>query len=90
VNKRALAGLLLRSTLYGFLMLLIWFVMVRVAGQWMYEMHRLVFGTPTLTRHEFDLLNYCGFVLLKLLVIVAFAIPYFAVRFSADYASSPD
>ncbi len=89
MDSRLFAGVLLRCSLYGFATLLIWFAMLRVAGQWTYELHRLIFGMPTLTRHEFDLLNYCGFVLLKLLVVVAFVIPYLAVRFSRDYDTPP-
>jgi hypothetical protein len=89
MNRRSLAGLLLRCSLYGLSALLIWFVMFRVAGQWMYEAHRLVFGMPALTRHEFDLLNCCGLVLLKLPIVVAFVLPYLAGRFSRDYRPSP-
>ena len=51
----------------------------------MYGFHRAMFD---ITRHEFDVMNYCGMGLLKILVFVGFLIPYIAIRLTAKKQNS--
>ena len=73
----ALAKVLLRCFVLGFLPLLIWFALLVLAGDWTYEIHSKWFS---LTRHEFDVIHYCGSGLLKLCVFLLFLFPYIAIR----------
>jgi len=73
----AASGVLLRCFGMGFAFLLLWFVLVLAGGEMAYEFHGKLFD---ITKHEFELLNYFGMALLKLLVFVVFLIPYLATR----------
>ena len=73
-------GVLLRCFVYSFGLLLIWFGMFVVIGDWAYAVHSKMFD---ITRHDFELMNYGGMVLVKLILFVGFLIPYLAVRFAA-------
>lgn len=72
-----LAKVLLRCWLFGFLLLLIWFVVDKLAGEEILRLHGPMFG---LTKHELDVIFYCGMGLLKLCVIVFFFFPWLAIR----------
>jgi hypothetical protein len=72
-----LAGVLLRCWLLGFAFLLLWSGAAFVAGDFIYRVHGDSFG---LSRHELDLIFYCGMGLLKLLVIVFFFFPWIAIK----------
>ena len=71
------SGVLLRCFLMGFAILLLWFVFVLVGGEMAYGFHGKLFE---ITKHEFELLIYFGMAFFKLLVFVAFLIPYIAIR----------
>jgi len=85
MNTRFITGVLLRCFIYGFVLLLFWFVMFLAAGGWMYDFHSAMFD---ITEHEFDVMNYCGMGLLKILVFVGFLIPYIAIRLTAKKQKS--
>ncbi len=80
MDTRFIEGVLLRCFIYGFVLLLFWFVLFLAAGGWMYDFHSAMFD---ITLHEFNVINYCGMGLLKILVFVGFLIPYIAVRLTA-------
>jgi hypothetical protein len=70
------ANVLLRSTVLGFLLLLLWLGLYMLAPGPMYAQANW-FG---LTAHEVDLINYCGLAFVKMCVLLFFLFPYIAVR----------
>jgi hypothetical protein len=72
-----LAGVLLRSWLLGFALLLLWTGAAFFAGDFVYDLHAQMFG---LARHELDLIFYCGMGLLKLMVLVFLFFPWIAIK----------
>jgi len=80
MDTRFIEGVLLRCFIYGFVLLLVWFVLFLAAGGGMYDFHSAMFE---ITEHEFNVINYCGMGLLKILVFVGFLIPYIAIRLTA-------
>lgn len=72
-----LARVLLRCWVFGFVLLLIWLGVILLAGDFIHRLHGSMFG---LSKHELDLIFYCGMGLLKLLVLVFFFIPWLAIR----------
>ena len=73
----ALAKVLLRCTVMGLLLVLIWFGVHALAGERIYSVVSGLFG---LTRHEMDLIDYCGIVWVKCCTLLFFLIPYLAIR----------
>jgi len=73
----AVAKILLRCWVFGFLLLLFWFGAVTLAGDFVYGVHGSMFD---LSRHELDLIHYCGMGLTKLVVGLFFFIPWVAIR----------
>jgi hypothetical protein len=71
------AGILLRCFILSLVLLLFWFVFFLLAGDLGYWIHSHWFD---LTRHDFDLINYCGMALVKALNVTFFLIPYVAIR----------
>lgn len=72
-----LAKVLLRCWLFGFLFLLIWSAAYMLAGEAIHRLHGPMFG---ITKHEMDVIFYCGMGLLKLFVFVLFLFPWLAIR----------
>jgi hypothetical protein len=72
-----LAKVLLRCWIFGYVFLLVWFGIYMLAGDTIHGFHGGMFG---LTKHELDLIFYCGMGLLKLFVIVFFFIPWLAIK----------
>ena len=72
-----LSKVLLRCWIFGFLFVTFWFAMYMLAGEFLYQVHGNWFG---MTRHEIDLIFYCGMGLLKIFVITFFLIPWLAIR----------
>ena len=87
MDRKFVEGVLLRCFIYGFVLLLFWFVLFLAAGGWMYYFHSAMFD---ITEHEFNVMNYCGMGLLKLFVSVFFFIPYIAMRWTDKNQKSPD
>jgi hypothetical protein len=80
LNRTALntvADVLLRCWILGTVFLLIWFGATLLIGKWIYDLHGSMFG---LSRHEIDLVFYCGMGLLKLVVVTGFFIPWLAIK----------
>jgi hypothetical protein len=72
-----LARVLLRCWIFGFLFLFFWFGVFLAGADFIYRVHGGIFG---LSKHEMDLIFYCGMGLLKLVVIVLFFCPWVAIR----------
>jgi hypothetical protein len=72
-----LAKVLLRTWIFGYVVLLAWAGLVLFVKPSWYGLLSNWYG---LTSHELDLTNYCGIALLKLLVIVFFLFPWLAIR----------
>jgi hypothetical protein len=72
----ALARILLRCTVFGFLLVLIWFGsyllaagIIRGQGEWFH-----------LTAHDLGVILYCGIGFVKSCVLLFFLIPYVSLR----------
>ncbi|MCZ6874746.1 MAG: hypothetical protein O7G88_14650 [bacterium] len=72
-----LVKVLLRCWIFGFVLLFIWLSAVLLMGELIHKLHGPVFG---LSKHELDVIFYCGMGLLKLCVLVFFFIPWLAIR----------
>jgi hypothetical protein len=81
MDTRFIEGVLLRCFIYGFALLLIWFLFFLVGRDLIYDVHGSMF--KKITDRQFEVMHYCGMGLLKLLVFVGFLIPYIAIRLTA-------
>lgn len=72
-----LGKILLRCWVFGFLLLLFWVGVYMLAAGFVHRLHGNMFG---LSRHELDVIFYCGMGLFKLCVIVFFFFPWLAIR----------
>jgi hypothetical protein len=72
----AVARVLLRCAVFGFLLLLLWFSVFLLAGDTIYRQGKLFDLTP----HELNLIHYCGMGLVKVCVLLFFLFPYLAIR----------
>jgi hypothetical protein len=70
------AKILLRCWIFGFLLLLFWFGAVMAAGDFVYGVHGSMFD---LSRHELQMIHYCGMGLVKLVVGLFFFFPWLAI-----------
>lgn len=86
MDRKFVEGVLLRCFIYGFVLLLVWFVLFLVAGGLIYDVHGSMF--KKITDHQFEVIHYCGMGLLKLFVFVFFFIPYIAIRLTAKKQKS--
>ncbi len=71
------AKILLRCWLFGFILLFIWLGVSLFMGETIYGLHSTLFG---LTKHELQLIFYCGMGLLKILVLLFFFILWLAIK----------
>ena len=72
----AVAKVLLRCFVLGFLFLLLWFVVYLAGGDAIYRQ-----GTWfDLTPHEVNVIHYCGMGLVKGCVLLFFFFPYIGIR----------
>lgn len=81
MDAQYLTRMLLRCIVVGFGLLLIWFILVLVGGNVLFEIHSKIFN---ITRHEFDLVHYWCMSLAKILILVFFVIPFIAIRLTLD------
>lgn len=65
-------------SLINYTLLLLWFLIFSLAHDWLFRMHSRWF---VLTVGQFDVINYAGIGLYKLLVFVFNLVPYLALRF---------
>ena len=87
MDTRFIEGFLLRCFILGFALLMFWLVFFLVAGGFMYDVHGSMFE---MTRHQFNMIHYCGMGLLKIFVFVVFLLPYIAIRLTAKKQKSSD
>ena len=73
----AVARVLLRCWIFGFVLLLFWFGAHMLGGDLMYQVHGDMFD---LSLHEMHVIHYCGMGLVKLVVGCFFLIPWVAIR----------
>lgn len=57
--------------------LLIWWIMMLAARDWVFRIHTKWFK---LSREQFDAIHYAGIMFFKILVIVLFLVPYIALK----------
>tara|TARA_B100000809_G_scaffold243395_1_gene268363 strand:+ start:158 stop:433 length:276 start_codon:yes stop_codon:yes gene_type:complete len=72
-----LGKVLCRCWIFGFLLLMFCFGFYMLAGGFAQQLHGNMFG---LSKHELDVIFYCGMGLFKLFVIVFFFFPWLAIR----------
>jgi hypothetical protein len=80
MDRKFVEGVLLRSFVLGFVVLIIWFLFIVFAGGLAYDVHGSLF--KEITVRQFEVIHYCGMGLLKLFVSVFFFIPYIAMRWT--------
>jgi len=73
----AAKGVLLRCWICGFVLLFIWLGAILLMGNLIHDLHGPMFG---LTKHELDLIFYCGMGILKLIVLACFFIPWLSIK----------
>ena len=73
----AVAGICLRCFGLAILLLLLWFVFYLAAEKLVYSAHSSFFD---ITRHEFEVVGYCGSGLVKIFAFVFFLFPYVAIK----------
>ena len=72
-----LANILLRCWIIGFVLLALWLGAALLLGETIHKVHGPMFG---ITRHELDVIFYCGMGMLKVFVLVFFFIPWLSMR----------
>ena len=72
----AVAKILLRCWIIGFLLMLFSLVVFMLTGEIIYEVHGKMFG---LSPHELDLIMYCGLALFKVFVLIFFLLPWLSI-----------
>jgi hypothetical protein len=77
ITAGELATILGWTFLFNYAVLLLWFLAVLLAPDWLYGMNARWFA---IGRHEFELVNYCGIAFLKLVNLAFFLCPYFAIK----------
>ncbi len=73
----AKAKIMISCFLWGIVLLLIWFLIFIFLGDWAFSVYSQMFR---MTHHEFDLINYCGMMAVKLVLFFFFLIPYIAIK----------
>ena len=68
------------SALINIGILTLWFLMVAVARDWMYQLHSRFYNIP---EAHFDSLHYAGMMFYKIAVWLFFIAPYLALRIVA-------
>jgi len=74
----SLAAILIRCFFLSVALLLLWFFFyVLGGGAWSYTMNS---PGSALSRHDYDLLNYCAMAFVKMCAILFFLFPYLSIR----------
>jgi hypothetical protein len=73
----AIAKILLRCWIFGFITLLFWWGAITLAGDLTLGVHGDMFG---LTRPQLNIIHYCGMMLTKLVVGIFFFIPWLSIK----------
>ena len=77
VMMEAKAKVMITCFLWGMVFLLVWLLVYLFLGDWAYSIHSKMFR---MTHHEFDLMNYCGMMGMKLILFVFYLIPWIAIK----------
>jgi hypothetical protein len=77
VTFEGLAAVLGGSFLISYAVLLLWFIIFLGAPDSLYGFNTKWFA---ISRHEFDLINYCGMAFLKIINLVFFLCPYLSIK----------
>ncbi|MBU0505171.1 MAG: DUF6868 family protein [bacterium] len=72
-----IATLLLKSFIIGFLFMMLSFVLMFCCKDWAFNIHQNLFAV---TRSQLEVIAYCSFGFLKILIFVFFLIPYLAIK----------
>lgn len=74
---KTIAGILLRCFILSFALLMLWFIIFLMAGDFAYSIHSRWFD---LSRREFDIMNYYGMAFVKICSIMFFLFPYISIK----------
>lgn len=77
MSRERFLRMLAWSTLINYLLLLIWFVAIVIAHDWVYKFHSQWFS---ITEANFDMIHYFGMLCYKLFIIFFNLIPYLILR----------
>jgi hypothetical protein len=77
ITLGALATILGSTFLFNLVIYLLWFIVVLYIPDRIYAINENWFA---ITRHEFDLVNYCGIAFMKIINTVFFLFPYLAIK----------
>lgn len=77
LTLEALATILGGSFLISYAVLLLWFLIFLFAPDCLYGLNTKWFA---ISRHEFDVINYCGMAFLKIINLVFFLCPYLCIK----------
>ena len=69
--------ILIRCAVMGFIVLLIWWGMLELFGDFAYSVHSRM---APMTRQQFDIIHYVGILTTKAAVSLLFFFPYIAIR----------
>ena len=72
-----LARVLIRCFLMGLVLLVVWFGLILLAGDFVYRLHGGIFEIP---RSQFDSMHYAGMMFCKIALFTLFLIPWIAIR----------
>ena len=79
------AQILIRCTIMGVIVLLIWWIALELFGNLAYSVHSRI---VPLSRQQFDLIHYVGILITKAAVSLLFFFPYIAIRLVIKKRSS--
>lgn len=77
MDIETLRSFLAWCTLFNWILLLIWWLFIAVAGDWVYAVHTKWFR---LSRDSFDTVHYAGMAFFKMAVFVFNLVPYLVLR----------
>ncbi|TWU44135.1 hypothetical protein Q31b_16710 [Novipirellula aureliae] len=72
-----LSSILLRCWILGLVLLFVGFGTTQLMGEFMFKLHGPITG---LSKHELELIFYCGMGLLKLGIFIFFLIPWISIK----------
>jgi hypothetical protein len=75
----ALSRILLTAFCLGIFLLLVWFGVFLLGGDFVYALHGALFK---ISRAQFDAIHYAGMAFTKILIFVLFLFPYVAIRWT--------
>jgi hypothetical protein len=77
MDLETLRSFLAWCTLFNWILLLIWWLFIAVAGSWVYAIHSKWFE---ISRESFETVHYAGLAFFKMVVFVFNLVPYLVLR----------